>query len=98
MTLCSWEEYDNDWNYYGKILGTLCSFKLPTVGTEAVKLGSLKPDRRGRAGQPAEVLEMEAEDRRQRRTARLRQAPNFLRAKHGIHSERKECLRNSIRS
>jgi DNA replication protein DnaC len=55
-------------------ISDLCAqFKLPTVGAEAV-------NRFTRAGHAdaleslLEVLEMEAEDRRQRRTARLRQA------------------------
>jgi DNA replication protein DnaC len=55
-------------------ISELCAqFKLPTVGAEAV-------NRFTRAGHGdaleslLEVLEMEAEDRRQRRTARLRQA------------------------
>jgi DNA replication protein DnaC len=55
-------------------ISELCAqFKLPTVGAEAV-------NRFTRAGHAdaleslLEVLEMEAEDRRQRRTARLRQA------------------------
>lgn len=59
---------------YTERIGHLCSqFKLPTVGAEAVPHFT-------RAGHTdaleslAEVLEMEADDRRQRRISRLRRA------------------------
>lgn len=59
---------------YAERIGQLCAqFKLPTVGSEAVHQFT----RMGHAGaleSLLEVLEMEEEDRRQRRTVRLRRA------------------------
>ncbi|MGD0728445.1 MAG: IS21-like element helper ATPase IstB [Spirochaetia bacterium] len=55
-------------------ISELCTqFKLPTVGSEAVNRFT-KAGHRDALESLLEVLEMEAEDRRQRRTDRLRQA------------------------
>jgi len=57
----------------GRISELCTQFKLPTVGAEAVKRFTVA-GHGGALESLLEVLEMEAEDRRQRRTARLRQA------------------------
>lgn len=59
---------------YAEQIGQLCSqFKLPTVGAEAVPHFT-KAGHMDALESLAEVLEMEADDRRQRRVSRLRRA------------------------
>jgi DNA replication protein DnaC len=70
-------------------ISELCAqFKLPTVGTEAVNRFT-KVGHGDALDSLLEVLEMEAEDRRQRRTARLRQASKLPAGKTWDTFERK---------
>jgi len=71
-------------------ISELCAqFKLPTVGTEAVNRFT-KAGHVDALDSLLEVLEMEAEDRRQRRTARLRQASKLPAGKTWDTFERKK--------
>ena len=76
---------------YTDRIGQLCTaFKLPTVGAEAVP--RFQQSGHGEALETLlEVLELESEDRHQRRITRLRRASRLPRVRPGIPSNPNGC-------